>query len=296
MTNASLTPPGGTIDGLRVVVYSVLPPAFQVLQEWVKRHEHKLALVVTSPGPSSRRMPSYSQIVAMCPPGQDVLVTTRPRRTAPLIAALAPDLVVSFSFPYRIPPEVTSIPRFGAVNLHPAPLPRYRGPNPARAIFDGAPTLGATLHRTEADFDTGAILSRHERPMPADVTAEQVFPAWRETMVSALEEGTRLAIEGAPGVPQDHAGATYAGEFTDEDRALDWNLPARSLQCRVTALSLFGGAARAPVNGRTVAIARVTPVPGVPAPAAPGTVLARVDNVVTICTADGIVQALVADA
>ena len=48
--------------------------------------------------------------------------------------------------------------------------------------------LGATLHRTEEDFDTGLIYHKAERPMPEDVTVETVFPLWRETMAEALRK------------------------------------------------------------------------------------------------------------
>ena len=143
-------------DGLRIVTFNVLPPAYQMVAGWAQQMGHQLVLVVTTPGPSTRRTPTYREIVATAPAGQDVLVTTRLRRVAaPLIRELKPDLVVSMTFPYRIPPEITSIPRYGAVNLHPAPLPYYRGPNPLRGIYENFPTIGATLHRTEEDFRYG---------------------------------------------------------------------------------------------------------------------------------------------
>src|SRR5207248_7383267 len=141
---------------------------------------------------------------------QDVLVTTRLRRVAlPLIEALAPDLILSFTFPYRLPPEILAIPRIAAVNLHPTPLPRYRGPNPMRMIYDGSPTLGATLHYLDNEFDTGAILSQAEGLMPENLSTESVFASWGPLMMRVLAEGMERAIAGAPGTPQDDALATY---------------------------------------------------------------------------------------
>ena len=72
-----------------------------------------------------------------------------------MIAALAPDLIVSATYPHRIPPEVTAIPRYGAVNLHPSPLPRGRGPNPQRLIYEGDPIIGGTLHRMSPSSTPG---------------------------------------------------------------------------------------------------------------------------------------------
>jgi methionyl-tRNA formyltransferase len=286
MTMTSATQQG--VDGLRVVLFCVLPPVYGMLREWTARHNHNVRLVVTTPGPSTRRSAGYREIVAMSPPEQDILVSTHPRRLAAQIAPHKPDLILSATFPYRIPPEVTAIPRFGAVNLHPTPLPLYRGPNPLRLFYDASPVLGVTLHRTEEDFDTGVIYSRQERPMPEDASIESLLPVWTDAMVAALEEGTARAIAGEPGVPQDHTRATYGAPFTEEEQWLDWNLPARLLQCRVTALT-FADHAHATIDGTPYEIDRVTPLVGVPAAAAPGTVLARNSNVFTVATSDGVV-------
>lgn len=283
-------PESEPIDGLILVVFSVLPPVYGLVREWAERHQHRIRLVVTTPGPAARRSTTYRDVIAMSPPEQDFLVTTHPKRLAAAIAPHKPDLILSASFPYRIPPEVTALPRLGAVNLHPTPLPLYRGPNPLRLFYDGHSVLGATLHRIEEDFDTGVIYSRQERPMPADASIVSIFPVWREAIVAAIEEGTRRAITGEPGIPQDHARATYGAPFTDAETWLDWALPSRLLQARTTAVT-FAGAARATIDGKPFLVQRITPLAGVSSPAPPGAVLARSGDIFVIATADGAVQA-----
>jgi methionyl-tRNA formyltransferase len=279
----------GSFDGLKLVLFSVLGPAYGLLREWAARHQHRIQLVVTTPGPTMRRSTTYRDVVANSPPEQDILITTRMKRLASVIGPLAPDLIVSFTFPYRIPPDVRAIPRLGAINLHPTPLPLYRGPNPMRLFYDGHPVLGATLHRTEEDFDTGVIYSRQVRPMPEDASFESIAPVWFGAMGAALEEGARRAIAGEPGEPQDHTQASYGGRFTEEERWLDWDLPGRLLQARATALN-FGGEARALIEGRPYRVQRITPVPGA-TPAGPaGTVLERDDGLLTIAVAGGAVR------
>jgi methionyl-tRNA formyltransferase len=275
-------------DGLRVVLFSVIPPVYGALRSWVERHHHNVRLLITTPGPSTRRSNTYRDVIAMTPPEHDILISTHPKRLAAQIAPHKPDLIVSASFPYRIPPEVTALPRFGAVNLHPTPLPLYRGPNPLRLFYDAHPVLGATLHRTEEDFDTGVIYSRQERPMPEDASFESLFPVWADAVGAALEEGTARAVAGEPGTPQDHSLATYGAQFTEDEQWLDWNLPSRVLQCRVTALS-FADQARATIDGTAYEIERVTPLAGVSSAGSPGAVLARNGHAFTIATADGAV-------
>src|SRR5579885_2081998 len=164
--------------GLRIVAYCVRPQAYELIAGWCARNGHTLLLVVTSPGPKSRPTPTYRE-------------------------ALAPDLVISFTFPYRVPPEVVAIPKYGAVNLHPAPLPLYRGPNPLRGVYEGHPLLGATLHWIAPEYDTGNILARATCPLPDDRSVESVFGAWIGTMQQAFVEGIPRALAGEPGEPQD---------------------------------------------------------------------------------------------
>ncbi len=104
------TPP--QLAPLRVVTFNVLPLAYGVVSQWAAQAGHQIVLVVTTPGPASRRTPSYQAVLNSAAPTFDVLVTTRLRKVAlPLIRALQPDLIVSFTFPYRIPPEICAIPR-----------------------------------------------------------------------------------------------------------------------------------------------------------------------------------------
>jgi methionyl-tRNA formyltransferase len=55
-----------------------------------------------------------------------------------------------------------------AVNFHPAPLPRGRGPYPLpAAILDEATTWGMSCHKVEHEFDTGDVLKTAAFPLSA---------------------------------------------------------------------------------------------------------------------------------
>lgn len=280
---------------LRIVTFNVLPLAYGLVARWAEEHGHTIALVVTTPGPSTRRTPTYREVVKMVPPGVDVLVTTRLRRVAlPLIRAVHPDLIVSFTFPYRIPPELTAIPRHGAVNLHPTILPAYRGPNVARPIYEGFPQIGATLHWTAEEYDNGRILSQHAALLPEDVTAETLMALWPPLMVRAFAEGVVRAIAGDLGTPQDESHATYAAPFTEGEHWLDWTETTPTILRKVTALNLFAPlSAKARIAGEPYRVERVEPLPDVPA-RSPGVVLDRTEDGFVIGTADGAVRIIVA--
>ncbi len=229
----------------------------------------------------------------MAPPGVDVLVTTRLRRVAlPLIGELRPDLIVSFTFPYRIPPEITAIPRYGAVNLHPTVLPAYRGPNVARPIYEGFGEIGATLHWTEAEYDTGRILSQHAAPLPETVTAEAVYALWAPLMVRTFAEGVARAIAGDPGTPQDHAHTSYAAPFTDAEHWLDWTETPHTLMRKAVALNLFEPlTAKAQIAGEPYRVERIETLIDARA-ASPGVVLERTEDGFVVGAADGAVRVI----
>jgi len=279
--------------GLRIVTFNVLPLAYGLVARWAEENGHTIALVVTTPGPSTRRTPSYQGVVTMAPPGVDVLVTTRLRRVAlPLIRELRPDLIVSFTFPYRIPPEITAIPRYGAVNLHPTVLPAYRGPNVARPIYEGFGEIGATLHWTEAEYDTGRILSQHAAPLPEVATPEAVGALWAPLMARAFAEGVARAVAGDPGTPQDHAHTTYAAPFSGAEHWLDWTDTPHTLLRKVTALNLFAPlSAKVWIAGEAYRVQRVETLADTRA-ASPGVVLDRMEDGFVIGTADGAVRVI----
>jgi methionyl-tRNA formyltransferase len=282
---------------LRIITFNILPEAYRLLAGWATRHEHKIVLVVTSPaGDLTRYGAGHLRLLESLPPGQDALVTTRMRQTAaPVIAALAPDLILTATFPHRIPPEVTVLPRYGTLNLHPAPLPRGRGPNPQRLIYEGDTMAAGTLHRIVPEFDAGPILSRQERGLPEDLSPEALFTAWGELLLAALEEGVPRAVAGDPGEAQDEALATYAAPFTAEERWLRWDESSHQIQRRATALNLAGPTARAQIDGREVAVLGVRVYRGQVSSGAPGTVLARDGDTVVVKTADGAVEVALSD-
>lgn len=261
-----------------------------MVADWTADRGHQLVLVVTTPGPAHTDYDGHVQIVDTAPRGQDLLVTTRLKRAAAAIAAYEPDIILSYTFPYRLPASILAIPRLGAVNLHPSPLPRYRGPNAHRMLYDGGETLGATLHRTAEGFDTGAILSRNEVPLPLDPTIDSVSDVWNDLLRRTLDEGMERAIAGEPGIPQDEDQASYAASFTPEEHWLDWRWSAAVLQRRTIALNLLEPTAKAMLDGDAVQVTSVRPVAFEAPGAAPGTVIAEFAHGLLVAAGDGVVE------
>jgi methionyl-tRNA formyltransferase len=240
-------------DPLRIVTFNFQPFAYNLLTKWIEDTGNKHILAVTTPGPTTRPTPAYKDIVTNAPRNVDVLVTTRIRNVAtPLIRELKPDLIMCFSFPYKLTPELIGIPRLGTVNLHPSVLPAWRGPNPFRMFYEGADEYGFTCHWMDAEFDTGNILSQRRTPTPDNFEPDKVFSNLLALAKEALYEGMERAIAGEAGTPQDDSKSSYAARFTAEEYWLDLSEPRKIVRRKGRSLNMTGvGMARIKIEGQS---------------------------------------------
>ena len=77
-----------------------------------------------------------------------------------LIEAFAPDLILSVRFSYLFRRSAIAMAKAGIINVHPGPLPGYRGLYaPFWQMLRGQNTLRCTVHLVDAGIDTGPVLS-----------------------------------------------------------------------------------------------------------------------------------------
>lgn len=267
-------------------------PGYTNIAGWAEENGHEIVLVVTPPpGAGARYDAAAKPFVLELPPTANVLITGKLKTVAAAaIAALEPDLVISAAFPRLIPAEILKIPTYGAVNLHPSVLPAGRGPNPVRLVYEGATTVGATLHRTEAEFDTGAILSQRERPLPTELSGPAIFQAWREMLREVLVEGAARAFAGEPGTPQDQTLASEAPMFTPEEQVLRLTDPGSVLARKSAALNVLEAKTRVIVAGIKQPISRVEVESAGEDAAQPGEIVKYHTDGWTARSGDGIVR------
>jgi methionyl-tRNA formyltransferase len=96
-------------------------------------------------------------------------------RVAALLAEAAPDVVVIAKYPWILPMTVFQTSRLGAINLHPALLPRHRGPLPLFWIYHGDDReSGVTAHWVTAEVDAGPIAGRTKIPVPRGLPVDDL--------------------------------------------------------------------------------------------------------------------------
>ena len=131
--------------------------------------------------------------------------------TRAAVQALAPDLLVSIYFPRRIRREIRAVAGHGAINVHPALLPKHRGPFPGFwLVAAGERRSAVTVHWIDDGLDTGDILLQHELEVPAGASVATVTGMVARPTAKALVEAVGLIEAGeAPRHPQDHSAASY---------------------------------------------------------------------------------------
>jgi methionyl-tRNA formyltransferase len=224
-------------SGWRVAVITTVPPIAQALTAFLREKGHQPVAVLSArrpqPAPPGRMMLTDES----APPGLDLLLPARPASIEPLLRAVRPDLVLTFAFPWKIPQSALDVPRLGAVNCHPALLPRHRGPIPmAWAIRDGDATFGVTWHRMDSELDTGPILAQATVPMDEDdFGVEQVGPRFGQVALELLPHVLERVAARDPGDPQAAGDERWAGYFGEDYATIDWSRPARSIHDQVRA-------------------------------------------------------------
>ena len=69
------------------------------------------------------------------------------------------DLIVSVACPHILKAQLLELPRLGCINIHHAPLPRYKGMMPTFwQMFNGERKVGLTIHYMSEKVDEGAAL------------------------------------------------------------------------------------------------------------------------------------------
>ena len=288
-------------ESWRIVVFTNIPGVviYSLVDEIVRPLGHRVVGVVTSPGPKRRRSPTYLEVVAAVSPGVDVIVSNHPERWAAMLAPLEPDLLVSAGFPWRIPADVLALPRLGAINMHPALLPRYRGPAAIEWAFrNGDAEVGFTVHRLAPDFDTGPILAQARFPITDDDDIDSLVAKFGPVLPGLLGQALERVARGDPGEPQDEAEATYAGLFEDAWRIIDWSQPARTIHNQVRSwigLRDIPAGALGEIDGERLQITKTRLLPvdtELREVARPGTVVHRNGERVVVQCGDGPIEIL----
>ena len=154
--------------------------------------------------------------------------------------ATGADALVSVYFPFVVPEAVLDVFGGRSGNLHPAPLPRYRGPTPIAAMLlddvlerDSA----MTLHVIAPGLDEGPIIAQVPVAYAVDMhPTDYTLAMARAGGRMIRDDFPRYLDGGITAAPQDEAAATYM-RVSGADTVLSKDLSAAQVErrCRLLA-------------------------------------------------------------
>jgi methionyl-tRNA formyltransferase len=142
------------------------------------------------------------------------------------LAATGVDILFLLSYGHLLPEALLDVPRIASINLHPSPLPWYRGAAPIeRQIMDGCATSAVSIIRMNTHLDKGELLAQEPFDIhPADYRLDVEASIVRVGTPLALEVLRKLASNSVTPLPQVGDGS-YARKLKAEDELIDWSLP-----------------------------------------------------------------------
>ena len=153
------------------------------------------------------------------------------------------DLVVSVLHGQIFTDLFISRVKFGIINLHPAPLPEYRGKNgPAHAIINNERKFGATLHYVDVGIDTGPIIKKMLFNIGKLDTGFSVYQKTHQIAVKLFREEILKVIRDALNgkrilsTPQDKTKAQYYSCHSIDNKEVDLNWEYEKIYNYVRAL------------------------------------------------------------
>jgi methionyl-tRNA formyltransferase len=211
------------------------------------------------------------------------------------------DVLLSVHCRHTIHAALLAIPRVGAFNLHPGPLPERAGLHPPSwALYEGATEHGVTVHHMTPSLDAGPIVFQERFPLRSSDTALSVLTqcvrrglGLLERLLDVVERG-----EAIPAHAQNLAERRWFGPKPPHDGRLDWSASARRVvdfvrACDYRPFTSPWGFPRCTAHGVDLAIlkARVAGAEGVAAALpTPGTVRVTPTASVRVATGDGWVE------
>ncbi len=153
---------------------------------------------------------------------------------------LNPDigLVVAYGPPY-FTQELIDIPKYKIVNIHPSPLPKYRGATPGPwQIINGETKSSVTFFQIDALPDHGPIISQIPFDISPSETATSFYLKAFDLAAQNLESVLTNYIN-SPGniIPQDHTQKTYFPKFSKETAKIDWSWDSQKIVRFIQALN-----------------------------------------------------------
>jgi methionyl-tRNA formyltransferase len=163
---------------------------------------------------------------------------------------------IMIGFSYKLPAKIFNQPINGFFNMHPGPLPAYRGPDPIfQQVKNREKYAAVTLHKVDEGYDTGPIvLTDKIRLMPSDTHGRLItrLGELAGRMLGILFKILAMGMP-VPSRPQDHSQAKFYTKQQANDVTVNWQtMDADAIIALINACNPWNKGAAASLNGTMV--------------------------------------------
>lgn len=239
---------------LRVIFLGTPEFSVPILEALIKS-DYKPSAVITAPDKPTGRGQEITPPPVKIAAQQNDISVFQPETKQQLIdqaLILKPDLIVVAAYGKILPKEVLGIPKYGAVNVHPSLLPKYRGCSPIQfPILNGDHETGVTIMLMNEKMDEGPILAQEiitiEEKETAKSLEEKLSLLGAKLLIKTL--GQWLILKEMPDTAQklirpqeqDHSQASYTKILTKQDGKIIWDKTAQELERQIRAFHPWPG-------------------------------------------------------
>ena len=142
------------------------------------------------------------------------------------IRQLDPDLALCVAFgPPYFDQETINIPKYKIINIHPSPLPKYRGATPGPwQIINGETQSAVTFFQIDALPDHGPVISQ----IPFDIFPTETATTFYDKAFNLAAQNLTTILESYISnpkslIPQDHSQKTYFPKFDKDKAQINWS-------------------------------------------------------------------------
>jgi methionyl-tRNA formyltransferase len=154
------------------------------------------------------------------------------------------DLIVVGFYGKILSKKMLEIPKYGALNVHPSLLPKYRGPTPIQStILNNETKTGVSIILMDEKADHGPIVAAEtfkigNKKFTAPELTTELWELGGDLLVKTIPKW--IAGEIKP-VPQNHENATYTKILRKQDGHIDWTKSAEEIERQIRAFTPWPG-------------------------------------------------------
>lgn len=157
-----------------------------------------------------------------------------------LFKKLNPDLglVIAYGPPY-FTQELIDIPSYKVVNIHPSPLPKYRGATPGPwQIINGETKSAVTFFQIDALPDHGPIISQIPFEISPEETGTSFYLKAFDIAAKNIESVLKSYILAPSSLQeQNHSQKTYFPKFSKDSAQINWDWQPEKIERFIRALN-----------------------------------------------------------